>query len=315
MRIILRYATALAFSVVGLSAQEATVVSLPHHRGEAVAPDSTYQGIAATSVTVSLGGPTGVQPCFNCVPGTTGSATIGDPRYLLDFGKGRTTVFVTLLIEDTDYTGPCTGVYVLLQDNVTNLSGKQAISGGCAAGTDYIVYWSPSFLSQGSGTSGLLKGGVSIAAGSVASAVEQPLQMSAFPPPSGVIGPTTITIGAPEAGLPCYGCAPSWGTAPSLSIPTPMFAVPRGEALMLTMEIQDSTYAGECTFVYQIKQGTTVVVDGSRAASGGCPLPSVHIPTWNITIPADTPTGPAILSGGVKAGNQTFGMYQPILIQ
>jgi len=192
------------------------------------------------------------------------------------------------------------------------LSGQQEISGGCAAGTDYIVYWSTSFVPAG-GTSALLKGGVAIAAGPVASAVEQPLQVSGWPPPSGIIGPTTITIGVPVAGVPCYDCAPSWGDAPTLSIPTPMYVVPRDQALMATLEIWDNTYAGACTFVYQIKQGTAIIADGAHSAT--CSEHTARIPIWNLTIPSDTPSGPAILSGGVTAGGQTYAMYQPILIQ
>jgi hypothetical protein len=269
-----------------------------------------YQGIAATSVTISLGGPNNVKPCFNCVPGIKGSLTFGDPRYLLDFGEAGP-MDVALLIEDTTYTGPCTGVYVLQQGK---LSGQQEILGGCVADTDYIIYWPVSYDSKYTVPYGLLKGGVQIAPSApVVSAVEQPLQNSGFPPPSGVIGPTTITIGVPEAGLPCYNCAPSWGNALTLSIPTPMFVVPRNQVLMVTMEVQDSTYAGACTFVYLIKQGTTVVAAGSHSAS--CSAHSVRIPTFYPTIPESAPTGPAILSGGVQAGGQTFAMSQPILIQ
>src|SRR5579863_9876811 len=157
----------LAFSALVLSAQEATVVSFPHQGGVIVA-DSAYQGIAATSVTIGAGGPNNAMPCLDCVPDTTGSATFGDPLYLLGFaGNGYTPLDVTLLIEDTAYTGPCTGVYVLVQGGVTILSGKQEIFGGCVAGTDYIFYWSIGFRRVSSAPSGELKGGVAISNGPV----------------------------------------------------------------------------------------------------------------------------------------------------
>jgi hypothetical protein len=315
MQNILKYAMALALGALGLSAQEATVISIPH-QGPAVAPNGSYKGIAATSVTTGMSGPNNVTPCFNCVPGVTGNVTLGFPFYLLTTDGMNALIpnDVTLLIEDADYTGPCTGVYVLLQNNVTVKSGTQEIFGGCTAGTDYMIYWTGAFSSEG-GTSGVLKGGVAIAAGPVASAVEQPLQINSWPAPSGVVGPTTITIGVPEAGLPCYGldCVAAWGTTPTLSIPTPMYVVPVGQPLVVTLEIEDISYAGPCTFVYQIKQGTTAVADGAHSAT--CSEPSIRIPTFNVTIPSDTPSGPAILSGGVVAGGQTYAMYQPILIQ
>jgi hypothetical protein len=312
MQNVLMCALALIVSTAGLSAQEATVISFPH-QGGAAAPNGTYQGIAATSVTLGEPGPNSVKPCFDCVPGIIGSVTFGDPRYLLDFSKIGASLDVTLLIEDTNYTGPCTGIYVLV-GNFKSFFGQQQIPGGCVAGTDYIVYWPVSFDRESTAPQGTLKGGVQIAPSApVVSAVERPLQISNFPPPSGMIGPTTITIGVPEAGLPCYACAPPWGNVPTLSIPTPMFVVPRNQAFMVTMEIQDYTYDGPCSFVYQIKQGTTVVAVGSHSAS--CSAHSVRIPTWNVTIPEATPTGPANLSGGVIAGNQTYAMSQPILIQ
>jgi len=310
VRNILRCALALTFSALGLSAQEANVIAFPH-QGPAFAPDSSYQGIAAASVTISTGGPNEVLPCFSCVPGTMGGVTFGDPRYLLDFDASES-MAVALLIEDGDYTGPCTGIYELLRNNIPILSGYQEIYGGCAPDTDYIVYWDyPVSLRKGEGPV-LLKGAVAINAGPVASAVEQTLQSSFFPAPSGIIGPTTITIGVPETGLPCYNCAPSWLNALTLSVPTPMFVVPRGQNLMVTMEVQDSTYTGACTFVYQIRQGTNVVADGSHSAT--CSAHSVRIPTFSVTIPLNTPSGPANLSGGVIAGGQTYAMYQPILI-
>jgi len=82
---------------------------------------------------------------------------------------------------------------------------------------------------------------------------------------------------------------------------------------MATLEIWDNTYAGACTFVYQIKQGTAIIADGAHSAT--CSEHTARIPIWNLTIPSDTPSGPAILSGGVTAGGQTYAMYQPILIQ
>src|SRR5579862_6219920 len=157
----------LAFSTLVLSAQEATVVSFPH-QGGVIAADSAYQGIAATSITVSEGGPNNVTPCFNCVPGVTGSVTFGDPRYLEDSNE-TTGLFAALLIEDTDYTGPCTGVYVLLQGDLVIASGKQEITGGCVAGADYIFYWSLTYSRVSSAPSGMLKGGVATTAATVVS--------------------------------------------------------------------------------------------------------------------------------------------------
>ncbi len=297
------------------------VISFPH-RAAAVAADATYQGIAATSVTISFETFDGVPvpPCFDCVPGVTGTVTFGAPYYLLGLPGGHGPLYVTLMIEDTDYTGPCSGVFELLQDSVPAHYATQAIPGGCVAGTDYLLSWETRFRA-GTSTSGLLKGGVEIGDGSsVISAVEEPLVISTSKPlPHGIAGPASITIGVPVSGPPCVNCAPSFGDSATLSVPTPLFIVPRDEALMVTLYTVDFTYLSglenPCTLFYQIKLGTTVVAGGKRTSPDLCRLDQTNLSTWNLKLPSGTPAGPAILSGGVIAGSNTYAMFQPILIQ
>jgi hypothetical protein len=308
MQSVYKCALVLTFSVIGLWAQELTVVSFPH-QGVPIAHDSTYPGIAATSVTMAPG-KYNATPCFNCVPGVTGSVSLDDPRYLVDW-KDHPLV-EALLIEDTDYTGPCNAVLELLQNGQRPQLSWGPIFGGCAAGMDYIVSWSGGGSSY-SNAPAVLRGGVGIVPGSMVSVVEVNLQFHENPPPAGMIGPATITIGIPVAGLPCSDCASM--PTPNLSIPTPLFAVPRDQALMVTLGIEDVSYDGQCTFFYQIKQGSTVVANGGHIPSGGCSAGTLKLPTWDVTIPQDTPTGPATLLGGVVAGSQTYSIYQPILIQ
>jgi hypothetical protein len=236
---------------------------------------------------------------------------------------------VTLLIEDTGYTGPCTGEYVFEPKGALAseefLSGEQPISGGCAAGTDYIVSWNVAIPGNITGTcqtapcagNAVLEGGVSTTAGTLASSVAEPMIVLQYHPPlrSGIIGPGTLTIGAQISGLPCFGCATFPFGGPNLSIAAPLYVVPRNTPLAVSMEVKDQTYSGPCTLFYEIKEGTTVVASGTRVITGGCTAPSEKLGYWAVTVPSSATPGAAVLSGGVIAGSSTFEMSQPIMIQ
>jgi hypothetical protein len=321
MRRFLIFAGVAALSASSLFAQNTTVVSFPH-LGSSAPASSSYQGVGATSVTIGFNiGP----PCVNCVPGITGSVTIPDPFYTYAYPEAEVGA-VTLLIEDTGYTGPCSGVYIFgTKTGTPFLSGQQAISGGCVAGTDYIVSWSVEIPGNIQGTceaspcagNAILEGGVTTSAGTLASTVVQPMIVLPYTPPlrPGIIGPSTVTIGAQIPGLPCFDCSTFPQGDPNLSIATPLYVVPRNTPLAVSMEVKDQTYTGPCTLFYEIKEGTTVVSSGTRVITGGCTASSGKITYWGVNIPSSTTPGAAVLSGGVIAGSSTFEMSQPIMIQ
>jgi hypothetical protein len=96
-----------------------------------------------------------------------------------------------------------------------------------------------------------------------------------------IVGPASISIGAQTAGLPCANCGPA-ALKPGISIPTPMYVVPRGEPLTVTLVSENINYTGTCSFEYAIKQGTATITGGTRSVAGGCSAPpgTGYVTVW-----------------------------------
>jgi hypothetical protein len=105
------------------------------HRPSGVAPNSAYQGLAATNVTVGV--ETEGVPCANCVSGAgTPNLGIAWPVFLV---SPRSALTITHLWESTSYTGPCTAELILKQGATVVYSTSFAFPGGCVAGELYGV--------------------------------------------------------------------------------------------------------------------------------------------------------------------------------
>lgn len=223
---------ALVLGVSALTAQQVTVISRPN-QGPAVAhgPYETYQGIAIAGVSVALQSDT--DPCFTgvptCTPDISGGLSLGFPRYYL---QSRQENFVTVVVEDTDYTGP----------GIVKVVPRLILGGGvisdvvnCQPNTDYIFvipltlpFLPGSPLTPITLHTGLILSDTYNTDEPYTSGATQNLALGLRddPPPATFISPASISIGAQTAGLPCSGCGPA-ALTPGISIPVPRYVVTR----------------------------------------------------------------------------------------
>jgi len=113
------------------------MISRPSPSGPASPDQSTYNGLAATNV--SVGPETPGLPCGECVPGAGGN-NIGLPWPVFRVPSGAP-LTVSTWFESTLYTGPCTAEIILKQGKDVVATGSFAFPGGCNAGFLYGVFF------------------------------------------------------------------------------------------------------------------------------------------------------------------------------
>ncbi len=114
----------------------ARVISMPSPAG-AAKPDTSYNGLDATNVTVGV--ETSGVPCGNCVGGA-GFPNIGLPWPVFSVSQGET-LTISTWFESTTYTGPCTAGLIVKQGNTVVDSATYPFQGGCNAGYLYGVFF------------------------------------------------------------------------------------------------------------------------------------------------------------------------------
>jgi hypothetical protein len=98
---------------------------------------ATYQGIAATSVTAGV--PVSGLPCFNCITNVIATdAGISMPLAVL---PGGSPVTITVLFEDTSYSGPCSVTYFFKQNMAVIQKGTYTYPSGCSANSFNGTYF------------------------------------------------------------------------------------------------------------------------------------------------------------------------------
>jgi hypothetical protein len=309
----------LMLGVSGLVAQTFTVTSFPH-RGPSMAQSSTYLGVAIASVSVAVEETT--KPCLTgvstCAPNVNGGLSIAFPRYFLQSGQSNV---VTVVVEDTSYAGPCTVDFVIKNSSSTLAWGYGPAS--CQPNVDTLFVfpvqlpdpgfpsWAPVSVNVGLILSNDSNG--AIVNGATLPAVLG--QGGAIPYPT-IVGPSSISIGAQTTGLPCSNCGPAT-LGPNVSIPVPMYVVPRNQPLTVTLVSENINYTGPCTLKYAIKQGAAAISGGTRATSAGCSAPpgSGYVTAWGVNLPMSVEPGPAILEGAIMVGSNTYGLFQQISIE
>ncbi len=113
-----------------------TVVTIPGN-GLFAPLTAGYQGIAVTSATI--GASVSGLPCSTCIPDE--SAPYVGLSMPLAVVTQNSSVTITVVLQDTTYTGPCRVSYNLKQGKTVIQSGGFAVRGGCVADTFNFVYF------------------------------------------------------------------------------------------------------------------------------------------------------------------------------
>jgi len=115
----------------------------------------------------------------------------------------------------------------------------------------------------------------------------------------GGLAETTVTVGPETTGVPCGQCVTGASTN-NIGLPWPIFAVPQGTTLTVSTWFQSTSYTGSCTAGIILKQGATVISNGSYPFPGGCTAGYLYGVFF--TVPAPTTTGFTQIIGEISGG-------------
>ncbi len=146
----------------------------------------------------------------------------------------------------------------------------------------------------------------------IVTVVAVPMVAPAVVPEAGIppAAMTNVSVGAQINNYPCFNC-PGAGT---IAIPIPMAFITHGANVGYTLIFQDVNYAGACSVIYAIKQGSGFIAGKSYdMPSPGCQKNYLYYVNFKTTAP--NKTGAATLMGILQAGSATSAATLPIYLQ
>ena len=126
------------------------------------------------------------------------------------------------------------------------------------------------------------------------------------------IAATSVTVGFPISGLPCFNCINNI-TANDAGISMPLAVMTQGTSVTITVLFEDTSYSGPCSVSYKMKQGSSTIQGGTYTYPSGCTINTFNGVYFNVTVPSSP--GPVTLQAAVSAGTIKSGVAQNLTIQ
>ena len=126
------------------------------------------------------------------------------------------------------------------------------------------------------------------------------------------IAATSVTVGLPVSGLPCFSCI-SGVVGNDAGISMPLAVISQGTQVTITVLFEDTAYSGPCNVTYHMKQNGAAIQNGNYVFPSGCTANTFEGVYFNVTVPSSP--GPMALQAVVTAGTIKTGVVQNLTIQ